>query len=538
MGAKQRFKQNPGNSAIAYYRYSSAGQRDLSIDEQRAAAVNFAKERKLNIIKEYSDHAITGTTDERPNFQLMLDEVNDIKPAYLILWKSDRFSRNRIDAVLSKAVLRAAGVKVLYMTGGIPDEDDAARNILEAISEAMDENYIIKLREDVVRGMRFNAENALFNGRKILGYKGEKSKPYEIDETTAPIVRKIFTDFTEGVPLKKICDNLNNSGIRTLNNKEFTINSLRYVLKNRDYIGEYHWGDITVPGGIPPLISDEMFAAAQAKFEEKSRKRHQGFGAPREDTTVDFWLTGHIECGKCHAPMHGVSGTSRHGYKCYYYYCLGHRKKKCDLANKKKGEIEDIVLYLLNELLYDTTIIFMVSEACYRQYTLEHENMDGTIASLEDAIKKVNKKIENLADVIEDTPKASPRLLERLDKHEKEEAALKEALQSAKRKKDMQLKPEHILKFFRTMAGNLDDVEQRTKLLDLLVDKVYVYDDEIVVTFYFSKDKRRLNIKETKELIENRKMLMEPDGPVYDEEKFKEWCKQDFTDDDQLMDFF
>ncbi len=53
------------------------------------------------------------------------------------------------------------------------------------------------------------------------------------------------------------------------------------------------------------------------------------------------------------------------------------------------------------------------------------------------------------------------------------------------------------LRFFRFYAGELDDAEKRKKILELLVDRIYIYDEEVVVIFFFCDDQRRLNIKET-----------------------------------------
>lgn len=508
MGAKRRFIQNPGNTAIAYYRFSSSAQREVSIDEQRKEAEKYAVNKNLHIIKEYSDFAITGTDDERPEFQNMLREVFEIKPAYCIVWSSNRLSRDRLDAVLAKAILRDAGVKIVYITGGIPDNDEKTANILEAIYEAVDANYILELRDNVTRGLRYNAENAIYNGRKILGYKGQKDKRYEIDDKTAPIVRRIYREFISGVPLQKIANSLNDSGIRTNNGKKFSINSLRCILKNPAYIGQYRWGDIIIPDGMPVLIDKRTFDLAQVKFGEKSRKQHKNVGVPNETATVDYWLTGHIECGKCHEPMHGVSGTSRHGYKCHYYYCLGHRRKKCDLKNKKKGDIESVVLYLLDQLLNDGSITIEVSDICYNQYLQEHDGMDETIASYEAALANIRNKIDNSLAAIEDGL-YSKKLKERVETYEKQEVALMEALDNALQRKDAQLKREDIIKFFRAFAGNLDNTEQRKKLLDLLVDKIYIFDDDVVVTFFFSDDKQKLNIKDTLEMIEGKKRIMD-----------------------------
>ena len=113
--------------------------------------------------------------------------------------------------------------------------------------------------------LRYNAERAIYNGRRIFGYIGEKNKHYEINTVTASIVRGVFRDFVAGVPLQKICDDLNSDGIRT-NNKKFTKALLRSMLKNRAYIGEYRWKDIVVADGIPALVDEDTFNAAQAMF--------------------------------------------------------------------------------------------------------------------------------------------------------------------------------------------------------------------------------------------------------------------------------
>ena len=109
----KRFKQNPGNTAICYYRYSSEAQRDASIEQQREAAHDYADKKGYRIVKEYQDRAMSGSRDDRPDFQLMLAEVKRLRPSYLILWKTDRLSRDKLDSNIAKALLRNAGVKIV-----------------------------------------------------------------------------------------------------------------------------------------------------------------------------------------------------------------------------------------------------------------------------------------------------------------------------------------------------------------------------------------------------------------------------------------
>ena len=98
----KKYKYNDNNLAICYYRFSSHAQNEASIDQQREQAKFFAQTHDLKIIKEYSDEAISGTTDNRPGFQQMLSEVAKLKPSTLIVWKVDRLGRDRTNIAIAK----------------------------------------------------------------------------------------------------------------------------------------------------------------------------------------------------------------------------------------------------------------------------------------------------------------------------------------------------------------------------------------------------------------------------------------------------
>lgn len=103
---KKQLVQNPGNSAICYYRYSSDAQRGCSIKQQQDAAREYAERMGLEIIREYKDSAISGTTADRPGYQHMLYEIETLRPANLILWATDRLARDRYESVFAKNKIR------------------------------------------------------------------------------------------------------------------------------------------------------------------------------------------------------------------------------------------------------------------------------------------------------------------------------------------------------------------------------------------------------------------------------------------------
>jgi DNA invertase Pin-like site-specific DNA recombinase len=520
MGAVTRFVQNPGSNAICYYRYSSDAQRDVSIVQQKDAAHEYAEHHGYHIIKEYDDPAYSGTRDDRPAFQLMLYEVEKLRPAYLILWKTDRLSRDRIDAVMAKKRLRECGVKIVYVAESIPDDDEATQILMESIYEAMAASFIVSHRKNVVRGMTYNAENAFYNGVKMLGYVGEVDHKYEIDQATAPTVRRIFKEYTEGVPMQKICDSLNNAGQKTVRGNRFTVNSLRNILVNRAYIGEYKFGKTLIPDGMPRLIDDETFQKAQAKLEANKRG---GKGAIKklhpEIEIEDYWLTGKICCGLCGGTMQGVSGTSRSGSLYYYYSCINYRKHTCTLKYQRKELMEKIVLYILDDLINDPALRIIIAEKCYAYHQAQNDDNGAYEASIRAQLKDVEGKLNNLVKAIE-AGIFNSTTAERMNVLENQKSMLNDALLAEQNRKKCDLTLNTIVKFLSSLVGDINNPDTRRRLLEFFIDKIYVYPDKMVLTFYYTDDRRELPFEETVRLIDNRKKILDmmnsprPEGVV------------------------
>lgn len=520
MGAVTRFVQNPGSNAICYYRYSSDAQRDVSIVQQKDAAHEYAEHHGYHIIKEYDDPAYSGTRDDRPAFQLMLYEVEKLRPAYLILWKTDRLSRDRIDAVMAKKRLRECGVKIVYVAESIPDDDEATQILMESIYEAMAASFIVSHRKNVVRGMTYNAENAFYNGVKMLGYVGEVDHKYEVDQATAPTVRRIFKEYTEGVPMQKICDSLNNAGQKTVRGNKFTVNSLRNILVNRAYIGEYKFGKTLIPDGMPRLIDDETFQKAQAKLEANKKG---GKGAIKklhpEIEIEDYWLTGKICCGLCGGTMQGVSGTSRSGSLYYYYSCINYRKHTCTLKYQRKELMEKIVLYILDDLINDPALRIIIAEKCYAYHQAQNDDNGAYEASIRAQLKDVEGKLNNLVKAIE-AGIFNSTTAERMNVLENQKSMLNDALLAEQNRKKCDLTLNTTVKFLSSLVGDINNPDTRRRLLEFFIDKIYVYPDKMVLTFYYTDDRRELPFEETVRLIDNRKKIVDmmnsprPEGVV------------------------
>ena len=240
-------------NGVIYARYSSDNQREESIEGQLRECKEFANRNDIVIVDTYIDRAFSAKTDNRPSFQKMIRDSAKNQFDVIIVWKLDRFARNRYDSAHYKAQLRRNGVKVVSATEAI--SEGAEGIILESVLEGMAEYYSAELAEKVIRGQTENAMKCKFNGGPVtFGYYIDDEQHFQIDEETAPYITQIYNAYDSGITMKEIAENLNNKGVSNSRGGRFTINIISKILSNRRYIGEYRFRDIVVPDGIPAIV--------------------------------------------------------------------------------------------------------------------------------------------------------------------------------------------------------------------------------------------------------------------------------------------
>lgn len=244
------------SNAVIYARYSSDKQTEQSIEGQLRHCTEYAKRCGYTLVGSYIDRAASGTTDRREKFQQMIEDSRKGQFQYIIVWKLDRFARNRYDSALYKNKLKKNGVKVVSATEALGDGDESI--ILEAMLEAMAEVYSRQISHNTSRGMRESALKGQTTGGNIpIGYKVE-NKFLVIDELRAETVRFIFKEYANGKTQTQICKECKEKGYVTKNGKQFTVNSIPTILKNHMYMGDYSFkGEIE--RSCPAIIDKETF---------------------------------------------------------------------------------------------------------------------------------------------------------------------------------------------------------------------------------------------------------------------------------------
>lgn len=461
-------------NAVIYARFSSHAQTEQSIEGQLHVCYDYARREGLNVVGEYIDRAITGKTDNRPDFQRMISDSHKKAFRYVIVYKLDRFARNRYDSAIYKHKLKQNGVKLLSAMENIGDNPESI--ILEAVLEASAEYYSVDLSQKIKRGSRESALKGRFLGGSVpLGYK-LLDHHLVIDEEKAPIIRYIFEQYAMGVPKKKIVDALNARGAKTKTGKPFSFNSFQTALRNQTYIGKLHWNDVIIP--CPAIIDMDTFNTVQSRLDENRRR-----GA-KEKSTIEYLLSGKVFCGNCGALMNGLSGTGRHGDKFYYYACYGKRKKSgCTKKNEKKDFLEWYVCEQTVKYVLSPDRIKKIAQAVVEEYNKEFD--DSSVRALERRIAKLDRDIDKYTDMLLDIPKAArERIYQRIEDADLQKQDLEIDLSKLRIANKIRYTEKDIVAWLKTFCnGDLFDDAFRRRLIDVFINSVYVYDDHIII-FY------------------------------------------------------
>lgn len=145
-------------NTVIYARYSAGPrQTDQSIEGQVRVCTEYCKQRGLTIVGEYCDRHISGRTDERPEFQRLIADAKKKKFEAVVVYKTDRFARNKYDSAIYKRELKRNGIQIFYAAEAIPEGPEGI--ILESLMEGLAESCRVLLS-------RARSENQARNERK------------------------------------------------------------------------------------------------------------------------------------------------------------------------------------------------------------------------------------------------------------------------------------------------------------------------------------------------------------------------------------
>lgn len=476
---------SPMSKGVIYARYSSSAQRDVSIDQQISACQRFAARHDITISAIYEDRAVTGTNARRPGFQKMIQDAERADWQYVVVYTLDRFARDRYDSAVYKRKLKECGVKVLSAMENI--SDDPTGVLMESLLEGLAEYYSKELSQKIRRGMDDNASKCMVNGSLPLGYVRGPDGRYAIDEGEADIVREIYRRVMNGDRLVDIYSNLNARGIRTKAGSKWNRSSLDWILTNERYTGVYIYKGVRTPGGIPQIISQEIFDAVQHKLHTKKNPRSEPSQRRRRDNSI-YLLTGKLFCGHCKSPMVGISGHGGNGTPHYYYTCKGRRAGgNCEKKNISREMIEQLLASAIKDAVLTDAAIDALADAA-----IAYQNANAPFSDvgiLRSRLTETKRSLKNLLSAVE-SGLYSPTVQARLAELEAEQRHLTAQLTLAEEAAGKQLTRSEIVAALRLFQdGDVSCKDYQEALFDTFLVAAYVYNNSLRVVFNLG-DKR------------------------------------------------
>ena len=473
--------------AVIYARYSSDSQREESIEGQLRECTEYAERNGITILRSYIDRALSARTADRPEFQNMIKDSEQKLFDVVLIWKLDRFSRDRYDSAHYKRILKKNGVKVVSVKENISDGPEGI--ILESMLEGYAEYYSAELSEKIQRGQKENALKCKNNGGGVpLGYLlDKKAQKLVIDPTTAPLVVEVFEKYADGKSVRSIVEDFNARGLKTKRGQPFNINSFSSLLKNRKYIGEYRYQDVVIEGGVPAIVPEALFNRVQERME---KNRHAPAMAKAKE---DYLLTTKLFCGTCERLMAGESGTSStKGVKHHYYKCGGAKRKLgCKRKSVRKHWIERAaVLVTVQRVLRDEEISRIAEAIVALQ-----EKEDTSLPAMRQQLTGCEKAIDNMLNAIQmGVLTASTK--ERLEKLEMQREELKLSILQAQMARPRYTKEQVVSWISRFKYGNVDDPQYQKQIIDTFINSIYVFDDKLVFTYNFKDGTETITLAE------------------------------------------
>lgn len=383
--------------AAIYARYSSHNQRDVSIEIQVGKCREYCAEKGWMVVGEYCDHAVSGRSSDRAQFQRMMEDAKHGSFDVVVVWKATRIMRNRDEMAMTRFKLKQAGVTIEYAGESLPE--GASGELMLAMLEAMAEYESALMGERVADGMRKSAEDCKACGLRIFGYDVDGTDHFVPHPVEAEAVRMAYDIVAQGGAIVDVVDAL--STYRTRRGNRFGFQSVKDMLQRPCYRGVYRFAGVEVEGGMPALVDDVTWFRVQEALGMKRVTRKQ---------KANYVLTGRLR-HSCGGSMVGVSGTGGNGKHCYY------KCKQCG-ETVRKDVAEGAVQRALEAAFRDDAARNEIADIFmeYRDEFSDTSLVDALRADLAD----VQARIERVWDAIESGAPGGSERLEELRERERD----------------------------------------------------------------------------------------------------------------------
>ncbi len=312
-------------NGIIYCRVSSSEQVDgTSLESQQRMCEEYATRENISVLKVFVEKGESAKTADRTEFIKAIAFCSDKKNRvdFFIVYKLDRFSRNQLDHVTVRELLRKCKTELRSATE--PISESPIGKLLEGVLSSVAEFDNSVRTERSVSGMRERLKQGVWVWRTPLGYyrlqKGDNITP---EPKLAPYIKMAFEEYAKGIyTYDKLAQFLNDRGFVTPLGCRAREQLMEKIIKNPLYCGVIKVWDIETQGKWEPIVSEELWNSCQKGY-KTSRNR------PHLVKNPDFPLRRLVVCPLCEKYLTGSTSSGRRKSKYPYYH---HHKQTCSYA--------------------------------------------------------------------------------------------------------------------------------------------------------------------------------------------------------------
>ncbi len=395
--------------AVLYARVSTDEQADkgYSLPTQLEAMRKYVETHDYTIAAELQDDCSGSIRmSDRPRGGVMLIMLDRKEADAVIVYTSDRLSRNLAHSLILREGWQRAGVELHYVNRG-KSEDTAEGRLTENIEGVIAEYEREKIRERTMRGMHAKAQSGRWvgNGHTPYGYRREGQKhavKLMIAEHEAAVVLRIFAMYLgrngyRAVSMMEIARILTTEGVpspsRGKQGAGWWFETVRKILTRRTYIGEFTWAEHTT-------LANELAIIDVATFDEAQKRLQRNKELAKRNKRADYLLSGHFRC-ECGQVMSGFTDNR----KTYFYYrCRAVYGNKhlthCTQKNVRADVVDALVWQWLTGLLRDTDKLRKGLREMRERRESDLAPKRQRMESINGLMSKAERAINNLASAI------------------------------------------------------------------------------------------------------------------------------------------
>ena len=483
--------------AIVYSRVSTEDQakHGYSLASQVEAGRAKAVELGANEIYEFSDEGISGEILNRPGLDSAFDMLSEIKIDYFICLDPDRFARKLALQLIATDTVENSGAHLIFVN--VEFQNTPEGRLFYAMRGAYSEYEKEKIKERSRRGKLQKAkEGKMTHNPRVYGYDYVDSY-LVINEEQARILKLMFNWVAdEMASYNAVATRLNEMGIPSPRNSQWTKATAKRILQNQDYLGtiylnkhnsegvknnrfkkdsdkvrrslrpESEW----IPINIPPIIEDTLFWRVQDILKD-ARRRKPGIAIGQ------YLLSGLIECGECNSTYNGTRTLSKtKKYYLRYYRCSGRINGICHNEIVKADEIESSVWGKVKLWLMEPELL--VAEA--NNQSSRAKNFELELTELNNALTAAENEKDRLVTMYQKGYIDESEMDKRMKGIQARIRTMHDRLKTINRQRSNETLSmenfDYIKELSQKVGGKIDDLDfyDKQRLVKMIIDKIVV----------------------------------------------------------------